>query len=130
MANVDTVKAAWDAFQRGDADGVLEAYTDDARWDGWNAQGLPGSGRFEGKEELRRMLSHWGPDNFDDFSAAPDEFHEDGEVVIVLGHAEGRAKSGGEFKAPFVHVNRVRGGKVAEVLALTDTAVLRDAVSG
>jgi ketosteroid isomerase-like protein len=130
MANVDTVRAAWDAFQRGDAEAVLESYSDDARWDGWNADDLPGGGRFEGKQEIGRMLSHWGPDNFDEFTATPDEFHEDGDTVIVLGHAEGRAKSGGEFKAPFVHVNRVRDGKVVEVLALTDTAVLRDAVSG
>ena len=130
MGNADTVKAAWDAFQSGNVEGVLEAYADDARWDGWNAKDLPGGGRFEGKEEIGRMLSHWGPENFEQFSATPDEFHEDGDTVIVLGHSEGKAKSGGEFKAPFVHVNRVRDGKVTEVLALTDTAVLRDAISG
>jgi uncharacterized protein len=130
MANVDTVKAGWDAFQSGNLEGVLETYADDARWDGWNAKDLPGGGRFEGKQEIGRMLSQWGPDNFEEFSATPDEFHEDGETVIVLGHAQGKAKSGGDFLLPFVHVNRVRDGKIAEVLALTDTAVLRDAVTG
>jgi uncharacterized protein len=130
MGNVDTVKTGWDAFQRGDVEGVLEAYADDVRWDGWNAKDLPGGGRFEGKQEVGRMLGQYGPDNFEDFRATPDEFHEDGDVVIVLGHAEGTTKAGGNFTAPFVHVNRLRDGKVAEVLALTDTAVLRDAFSG
>jgi ketosteroid isomerase-like protein len=130
MGNVDTIKAAWDAFQRGDPEGVLESYADDARWDGWNSKDLPGGGRFEGKQEIGRMLGHWGPDNFEEFRATPDEFHEDGDVVIVLGHAEGRTKAGGSFTAPFVHVNRLRGGNVVEVLALTDTALLRDAMGG
>lgn len=130
MGNVDTIKAGWDAFQQGNAEGVLDAYADDAHWDGWNAKDLPGGGRFEGKQEIGRMLSQWGPDNFEEFRATPDEFHEDGDVVFVLGHAEGKTKSGGDFTAPFVHVNRLRDGKVTEVLALTDTAVLRDAVGG
>jgi uncharacterized protein len=130
MGNVDTVKSAWDAFQQGDIETLLESYADDARWDGWNAKDLPGGGRFEGKEEIGRMAAQWGPDNFEEFQATTDEFHEDGDTVVVLGHAEGRTKSGGNFSAPFVHVNRLRDGKVAEVLALTDTAVLRDAMSG
>ena len=130
MGNVDTLKSGWDAFQQGDVDGVLEVYADDVRWDGWNAKDLPGGGRFEGKQEIGEMLAQWGPDNFEDFRATPDEFHEDGDVVIVLGHAEGRTKAGGSFQAPFVHVNRLRDGKVVEVLALTDTAVLRDAMGG
>jgi uncharacterized protein len=130
MSNLDTVKSGWDAFQRGDLDGVLDTYADDARFDGWNAKDLPGSGRFEGKQEIGRMLAQYDPDNFEEFTATPDEFHEDGDVVIVLGHAEGKTSAGGTFKAPFVHVNRLRDGKVVEVLALTDTAVLRDAIGG
>ena len=130
MSNLDTIKSAWDAFQQGDVNGVLERYADDARWDGWNAKDLPGGGRFEGKQEIGKMLGQWGPDNFEEFRATPDEFHEDGNVVIVLGHVEGKTKAGGSLAAPFVHINRLRDGKVVEVLALTDTAVLRDAVSG
>ncbi len=130
MGNLDSIKSAWDAFQKGDVEGVLENYSDDAHWDGWNSKDLPGGGRFEGKQEIGRMLSGWGPDNFEEFRATPDEFHEDGDVVIVLGHAEGKSKAGGSFNAPFVHVNRFKDGKVSEVLALTDTAVLKDAMSG
>jgi ketosteroid isomerase-like protein len=130
MANLDTVKSAWDAFQRGDVEGVLDAYADDVRWDGWNAKDLPGGGRFEGKAAVGRMLNQWGPENFEEFTATPDEFHESDDAVIVLGHAEGKTKGGGSFKAPFVHVNKFKGDKVGEVLALTDTAVLRDAFQG
>ncbi len=130
MANADTVKQGWDALSKGDIDGVLETYADDIRWDGWNDKEVPGGGRFQGKDEVKEMLTQWGPDNFEEIEAVPDEIHEDGETVVVLGHAEGRTKSGGRFESPFVHVNRIRDGKVAEVLALTDTAVLRDAIKG
>ncbi len=130
MSNIDTIKTAWDSFQKGDVEGVLQFYADEARWDGWNAKDLPGGGRFEGKQEIGRMLGQWGPENFEEFKATPDEFHEAGDVVIVLGHGEGKTKAGGSFSSPFVHVNRFREGKVIEVLALTDTAALRDAISG
>ncbi len=59
----------------------------------------------------------------------PDEFHEDGDTVIVLSHSEAKAKeTGKEVKLPWVHTFRFGDGKVTEVQALTDTALAADAL--
>jgi ketosteroid isomerase-like protein len=48
---------------------------------------------------------------------------------VVLGHMEGRAKATGtQVKVPFAHVWRMSGGKVRRGQALTDTAVVAEAL--
>ena len=62
--------------------------------------------------------------NWDGLKVTPDEFLEDGDTVVVLGHNEGRGKStGDEWKVPFVHAWRVRDGKAERVQLLYDTGV-------
>jgi uncharacterized protein len=118
--NVDTVKSGFDAFNSGDIEGVKATWTDDIRWDGTNAEGLPGSGRHEGKDAVVQMLEEI-TEQWESFEATPDEFFEQDDNVVVLGHLEGRTKNGRDVKAPFVHVWRMQDGKGREVLALTDT---------
>ena len=118
--NVETIKRGFDAFNSGDVQTVMETWTDDVRWEGSNAEGLPGSGRHEGKDAVMRMLGEV-TEQWESFNPTPDEFIEQGDTVVVLGHTEGRTKSGTEVKVPFVHVWRMQDGKGREVLALTDT---------
>ena len=67
--------------------------------------------------------------SWDGFQADIDETYEQGDTVIVLGHAEWTAKSTGRHvKFPFVHVWRMSGGKTARVLALTDTLLVAQAL--
>src|SRR3712207_7229424 len=44
-------------------------------------------------------------------SVTPDEFIEDGDTVVTLGHTEA-SKGGKDAKLPFVHIWRFEGGKV------------------
>jgi uncharacterized protein len=126
--NVDNMRAAYDAFGRGDMDGVTENWNDDIRWEGSNFEGLPGAGTHEGKDAVASMLGEI-PDSWDEFRATPDEFIEEGDTVVVLGHNEARAKqSGEEIKVPFVHVWRMSDGKVSRGQILTDTAVVARAL--
>jgi uncharacterized protein len=118
--NVDTIKSGFDAFNRGDIEGVKETWTDDIRWDGTNAEGLPGAGRHEGKDAVVQMLGEI-TEQWEEFQATPDEFFEQDDSVVVLGHSEGRTKNGKDVRVPFVHVWRMQDGKGKEVLALTDT---------
>ena len=127
--NTDTIRAAFDAFGRGDMQGVMESWTDDVQWEGSNSERVPGGGTHRGKEAVVQALGTIAQ-NFDEFRASPDEFIEDGDTVVVLGHTEGRAKTGREIKVPFVHVWRMRDGKGERVQALTDTAVVLEAVEG
>jgi ketosteroid isomerase-like protein len=67
-------------------------------------------------------------DPFESFSSQPDEFLEEGDTVVVLGHTEGRTKSGNELKVPFVHVWRMEDGTIKRGQLLTDTAAVLGAL--
>ena len=120
-SNADTLKAAFQAFADDDLDKVMEAWHDDIRWEGTNDDRLPVGGRHEGKEDvmnsLKEIAQHWSS-----YAAVPDEFVEDGDTVVVLGHVDATAKETERTVSyPFVHVWRFEDGKAKEVLALSDT---------
>jgi uncharacterized protein len=127
--NADVMKQAYSDFNSGNMEGVLDSWADDIRWEGSTDERIPGGGKYDGKDQAQQVLSNI-PQNFESFSSPADEFHEDGDVVIALGHAEGKAKGGGEFKVPFVHVWRMEDGKVKRAQLLTDTAVIVEAMEG
>jgi uncharacterized protein len=118
--NVDTIKKGYQAFAEGDAEGMKAAWTDDIRWEGPNAEELPGGGTHEGPDAVLQMLGKIG-DAFESFSVEPDEWLESGDTVVVLGHSTATPKGGNENKLPFVHVWRFQDGKASEVQVLTDT---------
>ena len=126
--NSDVLRGGYEAFGRGDMDSVLQIWQDDIQWEGPNDQRLPGAGTHQGKEKVAGVIGQIA-DNWDNFTVAPDEFIEQGDTVVVLGHTEADAKGSGQHvKVPFVHVWRMRDGKAARVQTLTDTAVLLDAL--
>jgi uncharacterized protein len=119
--NVDTIKKGYQAFAEGDAEGMKAAWTDDIRWEGPNAEELPGGGTHEGPDAVLQMLGKIS-DAYESFEVEPDEWLESGETVVVLGHSNGKPKDGDrEIKVPFVHVWRFQDGKGSEVQVLTDT---------
>lgn len=119
--NADIIKKGYEAFADGDLDAVKENWTDDFRWEGTNDEKLPLGGRLEGRDKVVEGLAGLG-EHWESFSAVPDEFHDSDDTVIVLGHAEGKAKKTDKSaKWPFVHVWRMKDGKATEVLALADT---------
>jgi hypothetical protein len=126
--NVDTLKEGYAAFGRGDLEGALENFADDIRWEGANTKKLPGNGVHEGKEAVGRSfqetVSAW-----DKFTVEPDEFIEDGDTVVALGHGQ-LSKDGRDAQVPFVHVWRFEGGKVKRAQVLTDTAVAVEILEG
>jgi ketosteroid isomerase-like protein len=119
--NVDTLKQGYQAYGQGDLDGALENWADDAVWEGPNSEELPGGGTAEGKDAIKQSLSRI-PEFWESFSVTPDEFFEEGDTVVVLGHSEGTAKdSGNSVKQPFVHVYRFEDGEVKRIQLLNDT---------
>jgi uncharacterized protein len=131
MAHTDTLKKGYDAFASGDVQTATEPFADDIRWEGSNSNRIPGSGTYTGAEEIVQKAWSQIPENFDDFKLSPDEFIEDGDTVVVLGHSNAKAKSTGkEIKVPFVHVWRFEGEQAKRVQLLTDTAVVAEALEG
>lgn len=128
MSNVDTLKQGYGAFAQGDLDGATANFADDVRWENPEAPQLPNSGVTEGKDAVKQLFASLA-EYWESFSITPDEFHESGDTVIVLSHAEAKAKeTGKEVTLPWVHIWRFRDGKVTEVQALTDTALAAGAL--
>ena len=128
MSNTDTLKQGYEAFGQGDLDGATENFNDDVRWENPEAPQVPNNGVTEGKDAVKAQFAELG-EHWESFEIVPDEFIESGDTVVVLSHGNVKAReTGKEVKLPWVHVWRFRDGKVAEVQALTDTALAADAL--
>ena len=116
----DALRERYERFGRGDLEGALDLWTDDFVWEGSNSPDLPGSGTHEGKqaaiEVLQQAVGAW-----DRFELTPDEFIEQGDTVIVLGHTD-LAKGDRSDRLPVVHIWRFRGDdEICRFQFLTDT---------
>jgi len=126
--NTDALRRGYDAFGQGDLETIRSIWSDDIEWQGPDYEPLPQSGRLQGPDAVFEMFGDLF-ERWEGLSVVPDEFVEDGDTVVALGHLEGRAKESGEqVKVPFAHVWRMSDGKVERVQILEDTAVLAKAL--
>ncbi len=117
--NVEVVRRAVDAFNRRDADAIVEVATADFEW----FPGLPGTvegtgyrGRDGIETYLMEIRNTWG-----EARIVGDEFRDLGSRVLVLGRAEGRGRgSGVPVEAPQGFIVELRGGKISRVRAYLD----------
>lgn len=127
--NSDALKRAYDAFNSGDIDTVSETFADDISWEGPNTDGVPMSGKSEGKQAVLEALGAIGND-FERFDVSPDEMIEEGDTIVVLSHVNAKPKSGNELELPGVEIWRMSGGKAQRVQSLIDTAQVKQAIGG
>jgi len=81
---------------------------------------MPGGGTHEGKATAVKVLQQ-AVGAWDEFSLVADEFFEDGDTVVVLGHTDVRT-SDRSAKLPVVHIWHFRGDdEVCRLQILTDT---------
>jgi uncharacterized protein len=116
----DALRERYQRFSEGDLENALDLWTDDFVWEGASEGGeLPGSGRHEGKQAaiqvLQETVGAW-----DKFVLSADEFVEEGDTVVVLGHTDVE-KDCRSAKLPVVHIWRFRGDDVCRLQILTDT---------
>ena len=119
-AKSDALKERYQRFSEGDLEKALDLWTDDFVWEGASASELPGSGRHEGKqaaiEVLQQTVGSW-----DKFELSADEFIEQGDTVVVLGHTD-VSKGERSERLPVVHIWRYRGeDEICRLQILTDT---------
>ena len=119
-SNADALKERYQRFKSGDIEGALDLWTDDFVWDGGESSELSGSGQHEGKQAaldvLQQTVGQW-----DSFELTADEFYEDGDTVVVLGHTN-VTKGSRSAQLPVVHIWRTRdNGEVCRLQILTDT---------
>ena len=121
-ADVQTLRDAYEAFNRGDIPAVLEAMDPAIEWNEPGGGRAP-SGTFQGSQSVANDVFSTVPENFDEFSARPDRFFEAfGDHVIVIGEFRAKSKGGGDMTAAFVHVWQMRDGKAARFHNYVDAA--------
>jgi ketosteroid isomerase-like protein len=116
----DALRERYERFGQGDLEGALDMWTDDFVWQGSDSPDVPGAGTHEGKEAavevLQQAVGAW-----DSFELQPDEFHESGDTVVVLGHTD-VSKDDRSARIPVVHIWRFRGEEeIRRLQILTDT---------
>ena len=108
--DVETIRVAYDAFNRKDIPAVLASQDPQMEWIEAGGGRAP-AGTFHGSQSIATDVFAKVPQNFDEFRAEPEQFIDSGEYVVVIGRFRGKAKSGATLDAPFVHVYRMRNGK-------------------
>lgn len=120
--NVAVVRGLYEAFGRGDIPAVLGAMSPDIVWNEAEnflyADGNP----YRGPEAiLNGVFARLGGE-WDGFAAAPEEFLDAGDTVVMFGRYGGTYKATGRSLDAWVaHVWRIEDGKAVGFRQLVDT---------
>jgi uncharacterized protein len=119
MSNVDTARAAYDAFGRGDLESLKESFAENGVW--VTSDELPLGGVVEGRDAILGNFAQI-PNYWSSFSVEPEEFVDAGEYVVVRG-TQRAGNDKGSFEAPFAHLMKFDGdGKVVRGEFFGDSA--------
>jgi uncharacterized protein len=122
--NVETAKAVYEAFGKGDMETLKGLFAEDAEW--VSSEELPGGGTIKGRDAI---IAGFGEvaGSWTEFSVEPAQFIDGGEWVTVRGtqHATGKA---GSFECPYAHLIRFADGKLARAEFYNDSAKAKAAL--
>ena len=113
--NVDIVREAWAAWDRGDMAALFDFYDAEVEWDMSHSY-VPDMGVFHGHDGIREFFGEWRA-FFAEYWAEAQEFIEAGDSVIVRVHQGGRGRSstvGVEMPA-YWQLYRLRDGRAVRV---------------
>jgi ketosteroid isomerase-like protein len=118
--NVETVKRATDAFNRGDLDAFLANFAPEAEWHPWQ---FVDRGAYRGHAELKRFWAEVRED-LEELSTSVSEIRAVGEdKVFVAAVGGGRGKrSEARFEQPLWYVMTFRDGLIVRVEDYADSA--------
>ena len=109
--NVEVVRSAFGAFERGEIGEMLESMADDLT----THRVDPDDAIYHGKEGFLQATVDW-IEGFDEWTVTPEEFVESGESVVVRVHQTARGETSGvAVENQMWFVFDFRGGKVARV---------------
>lgn len=129
--NIETVKAIYEAFGRGDVDAILERCTDDVDWAADVADEVaPWHGVKHGKAELPGFfagIAQTGP--VTEFTPLGFAGNDDGEVMVFLRYAFTVSATGKSVATNLHHYWRFADGKVAYYRGSEDSALIASALT-
>ena len=116
--DVEAVRAALEAFNRRDWDGVIELTDPDAEFLPLRAQleGTP----YRGHDGLRRFFAD-AAEEWDELKIEGEEWRDLGDRILVIGHFRARGRNSGvELHSPAAWLVSVRDGKLVYLRAYSD----------
>src|SRR3954447_23582436 len=117
--NIEQMRQRYDEFNQGDIESATQDWADDFVWQGSNSTELPGGGEHQGKQDALQVLQE-AVGGWDEFKLSADEFLEEGDTVVVLGHTDVK-KGDKSAEVPVVHIWRWEGDRIKRFQVLTDT---------
>jgi len=129
--NLETIKAMYEAFGRGDVDAILELVTDDVDWSTDAAiESAPWYGPRRGKAGVRSFfeaIGQTGPVR--EFAPLSFATNDDGDVMVFIRYAFTVTATGKGGEMHLHHYWKFRDGKVCFVRASEDTAQVAAALT-
>lgn len=122
--NIDTIKAVYAAFGRGDADAILAVVADDIDWGSdTSATGAPWFGIRKSKQEVGAFFEDLGKAvDVEDFTPLTFGSNDDGDVFTVVRYAARVRETGKVAKMQIHHWFRFTDGKISYYRGTEDTA--------
>ena len=127
--DVETMRRAYEAFNRGEIPGALAAFDEQIEWHEPGGGNAP-RGTYRGSASVGNDVFATVPANFEEFRAEPERFIDAGDHIAVVGTFRGRGKGGQGLEAPFVHVWEMRGGKAVRFRNHVEADAWRQAWGG
>jgi uncharacterized protein len=117
VENAEVVNGAYESFGKGDIPGVVEAVDGGVQWD--SPKVLPQGGSFSGQDGVAEFFQGVGR-TWDELQIEIEHVLESGDVVVSVGHAEGRLKGGESAGYGFTHAFELNGGKIVRFREYVD----------
>lgn len=126
--NVGLVRAAWEAWERGDMEALFAFYDPAVVWD-QTRYGDAISGVFDGHDGIKQFFREWlAP--FESYYAHAEDFIDAGQAVVVRVRQGGRGKQSGAVveMPPYWQVYRIRDGRAVRIEVYRSYAEALEAV--
>jgi len=123
--NIETIKAVYAAFGRGDVNAIVDAVTDDVDWaSDTSSDGAPWYGVRSGKAGVGQFFEDFGKTmEVEDFTPLAYASTDDGDVLTVVRFAVRSRETGKLAKMNLHHWFRFTNGKIAYYRGTEDTAI-------
>jgi uncharacterized protein len=121
---VERLKAAYEAFKHQDIATVMAAFDPDIEWVA--PETLPFGGTYHGHDGVGGYFQQL-PTYFQEIRVEPQEFVEEGDVVVAAVRLSGRG-AGGALDSQTVHYWRMRGGRAVSFREYPDTVAVLQAI--
>lgn len=125
--NTERIQELYDSFAKGDIEAIRGITDPDVELH--EPKGLAGGGKHYGFDEIVENVFSRVGNEWDDVTAVPEQYVEDGDTVVVLLTWSGTySKTGKSVEYPNVHVFDFEDGKIVQWTSYADTALFNAAL--